>query len=120
MALLTEDFQQKILDTLRAEGLLDAATIDQAKKDAAAANKSVITQLSETGQVDEELLAHVTAQVSGVPYINLSTAMIGQDHRGIIIRRVWMNWRGIWIGTPVRRGWYRNHLSMGTELWAIQ
>lgn len=79
MALLTEDFQQKILDTLRAEGLLDAATIDQAKKDAAAANKSVITQLSETGQVDEELLAHVTAQVSGVPYINLSTAMIGQE-----------------------------------------
>lgn len=79
MALLTEDFQQKILDTLRAEGLLDAATIDQAKKDAAAANKSVITQLSEAGQVDEELLAHVTAQVSGVPYINLSTAMIGQE-----------------------------------------
>ena len=78
MALLTGDIQEKIVTLLIEEGLVSGTTIDGAKTDAQKNNKPLIELLTERNIVDDELLTHATAQVSGVPYVNLSNSVIDQ------------------------------------------
>lgn len=79
MALLTDDIQEKLIALLIQEGLVAEevlrATEDEAKKQ----NKPMMVVLNERGVVDDELLTHAIAQVSGVPYVNLSNSIIDQD-----------------------------------------
>ena len=42
------------------------------KRTHATAKKPLLALLTESGIVDDELLTHATAQVSGVPYVNLT------------------------------------------------
>ncbi len=79
MALMTADIQEKLLSLLVEEGLLSRSEVTQAIQDAETDKKSVLGLLTERGSVDEELLTHATAQVSGVPYVNLSNTLISQD-----------------------------------------
>lgn len=78
MALLTGDMQAKLATLLVEEGLVAADTITDASRQAEAQNKSLVAVLTAKGIVDEELLTHATAQVSGVPYVNLSNTLIDQ------------------------------------------
>jgi type IV pilus assembly protein PilB len=78
MALLTAELQDKLLDLLRDEGLLMESQIEAAKNEAANSKKPVLGILTEQGLVDSELLTHATAQVSGVPYVNLRNAVIDE------------------------------------------
>lgn len=78
MALMTPEIQEKLLQLLTDEGLIAAAQIDEAKAESQTANKPVLTVLSEKGALDEELLTHATAQVSGVPYVNLGASLIDE------------------------------------------
>ena len=50
-------------------------TSDRATKE----GKPLFTLLTEEGAVDTELLTHAVAQVSGVPYVNLTGSIIDQD-----------------------------------------
>ncbi|MNS75598.1 Type II secretion system protein E [compost metagenome] len=52
--------------------------IDEANAEAAQTNKPLFSILAEKHIVDDELLAHAIAQVSGVPYVNLSNSLIDQ------------------------------------------
>lgn len=79
MALLTSDIQEKLISLLTEEGLVDASILKTAEDDAAKTNKPLFAILTEQGSVDDELLTHAIAQVSGVPYVNLSTSIIDQD-----------------------------------------
>ncbi|MDX2776305.1 ATPase, T2SS/T4P/T4SS family [Streptomyces caniscabiei] len=79
MALLTSDLQEKLIALLTEEGLVDEKVLRQAEDDAAKSNKPLLAMLTEEGIVDDELLAHAIAQVSGVPYVNLSNSIIDQD-----------------------------------------
>ncbi|MEP6710108.1 MAG: type II/IV secretion system protein, partial [Candidatus Saccharibacteria bacterium] len=79
MALLTTDIQGKLTDLLVQEGLVAAEVITEAQKAAAASTKPLLSILTEQGVVNDELLTHATAQVSGVPYVNLSNSIISQD-----------------------------------------
>lgn len=79
MALLTSDLQEKLIALLTEEGLVDEKTLRQAEDDAAKSNKPLLAMLTEEGIVDDELLTHAIAQVSGVPYVNLSSSIIDQD-----------------------------------------
>lgn len=76
---MTADIQDKLLSLLVEEGLLTQVEVTQAIEEAESAKKSVLGVLTERGAVDEELLTHATAQVSGVPYVNLSNTLISQD-----------------------------------------
>jgi type IV pilus assembly protein PilB len=76
---MTADLQDKLLGLLVDEGLVDSAVIDTAEQTATSSNKPLLTVLAEMGAVDDELLTHATAQVSGVPYVNLSSTLINQD-----------------------------------------
>lgn len=79
MALLTGDIQEKLIALLKEEGLVAEDALQQAEADAAKTNKPLLALLSEQGIVDEELLTHAIAQVSGVPYVNLTNSLIDQD-----------------------------------------
>lgn len=76
MALLTPETQEKLLTLLTSEGLVAQATIDEAQATATKAAKPVVSVLLDSGVLDEELLTHAVAQVSGVPYANLSNTLI--------------------------------------------
>jgi type IV pilus assembly protein PilB len=78
MALLTSDIQDKLIDLLVSEGLVRQEVIDQANAEVAQTNKPLFSILAERHIVDDELLAHAIAQVSGVPYVNLSNSIIDQ------------------------------------------
>jgi type IV pilus assembly protein PilB len=78
MALLTTDMQEKLLELLVQEGLVAQDVIDQTQSEAATNNKPIMSALTEQGVVDEELLTHAIAVVSGVPYVNLSSSLIDQ------------------------------------------
>jgi type IV pilus assembly protein PilB len=79
MALLTSDIQEKLITLLTEEGLVAADVLRGAEDDAAKLNKPLMAVLTEQGVVDDELLTHAIAQVSGVPYVNLSNSIIDQD-----------------------------------------
>lgn len=79
MALLTSDMQEKLITLLTEEGLVSADVLKNAQDDAAKLNKPLMAVLTEQGAVDDELLTHAIAQVSGVPYVNLSNSIIDQD-----------------------------------------
>lgn len=79
MALLTDDMQAKLTKLLVDEGLLAQATLDQASAEATRQKKPLFTYLAEANVVDDELLTHAIAQVSGVPYVNLTNSLIDQN-----------------------------------------
>lgn len=79
MALLTSDMQEKLIGLLVDEGLVAQDVLKQAEDDAATTNKPLLAVLSDQGVVDDELLTHAIAQVSGVPYVNLSNSIIEQE-----------------------------------------
>lgn len=84
MALLTPEIQEKLLSLFEDEGLVAADQIKAAETESASANKPVVSLLVEKGLVDDELLTHATAQVSGVPYVNLQGSLIDEKILGLL------------------------------------
>lgn len=79
MPLLTPDTQVKLVDLLVDEGLVCREILDAAQEDAVKQSKPLLGYLTEQKIVDDELLTHAIAQVSGVPYVNLSNSIIDQS-----------------------------------------
>lgn len=79
MALLTDDIQDKLIKLLVNEGLIEQSVIDDAKQRANELKKPLLTFLTDENILDNELLVHAVAQVSGVPYVNLQNSTISQD-----------------------------------------
>jgi type IV pilus assembly protein PilB len=79
VALLTDDIQEKLTALLIEEGLVAESVLSSASEEAKRLGKPLLVVLNEQGVVDDELLTHATAQVSGVPYVNLSNSIINQD-----------------------------------------
>lgn len=79
MALLTDDIQERLVDLLIEEGLVAESVLRSAEEEAKKQSKPLLVILNEQGVVDDELLTHAIAQVSGVPYVNLSNSLINQD-----------------------------------------
>lgn len=78
MALLTDEIQEKLLKLLVDEGLVATSTIEATKERAAKESRPLFTLMNEQGDIDDELLTHAIAQVSGVPYVNLANTIIDQ------------------------------------------
>ena len=79
MALLTDDIQEKLVNLLIGEGLVEESVLKETSDRATKESKPLFTLLTEEGAVDTELLTHAVAQVSGVPYVNLTGSIIDQD-----------------------------------------
>ncbi len=79
MALLTDDIQGKLTALLVDEGLVAADVMKQAQTQAAKTNTPLFSLLADQAIIDDELLTHAIAQVSGVPYVNLLNTIIDQN-----------------------------------------
>jgi type IV pilus assembly protein PilB len=79
VALLTDDIQEKLTTLLISEGLVSADIIETAKSQAASTSKPLFSLLTDQDIIDDELLTHAIAQVSGVPYVNLASTLIDQN-----------------------------------------
>lgn len=78
MPLLTADIQTKLVSLLIDEGLVSDSVLQDAKATSSKTNQPLLGLLTEKGIVDDELLTHAIAQVSGVPYVNLTNSVIDQ------------------------------------------
>ena len=74
MALLTDDIQERLINLLIEEGLVATDTITSAKAEATKASKPLFSYLTDQDIIDDELLTHAIAQVSGVPYVNFGAS----------------------------------------------
>lgn len=79
MPLMTSGIQDKLLALLVDEGLLGKDDLSQATEQSKKDNAPLLSVLTKSGLVSDELLTHATAQVSGVPYVNLTNSIIDQD-----------------------------------------
>ncbi len=79
MPLLTDDIQEKLVKLLVDEGLVTSSTLQLAQQTSVQQKKPLFSLLTEQNIVDDELLTHAIAQVSGVPYVNLSNILIDQN-----------------------------------------
>lgn len=79
MSLLTDDIQEKLTTLLVEEGLVAEQAIAAAKAEASESKAPLFSLLTQKGIIDNELLTHAIAQVSGVPYVNLANTLIDQS-----------------------------------------
>jgi len=79
MALLTDDIQDKLIKLLVEEGLVSSDVLESARIESTKISKPLFSLLTEQNIVDDELLTHAIAQVSGVPYVNLANILIDQS-----------------------------------------
>lgn len=84
MPLMTDDIQKHLLTLLKDEGLLSDGDLQEAQTEADRTKVPLFTVLANQGTLDDELLAHAIAQVSGVPYINLTNSIIDQNILSLI------------------------------------
>lgn len=78
MALLTTDIQEKLMTLLSEEGLVSKSVLQSAMEESKTSKKPLFALLSEKHIIDDEMLTHAIAQVSGVPYVNLTNSLINQ------------------------------------------
>lgn len=87
MVLLDSDMEERLAQLLIAEGLVSQLVINENKKQASA-DKPLSKLLVEKNIIDEEILTHAIAQISGVPYVNLSNSVIDQSILGLLPEEV--------------------------------
>lgn len=78
MALLTTDMQEKLIVLLTEEGLVSGDVLHAAEEESVTTSKPLFALLTERHIIDDEMLTHAIAQVSGVPYVNLTNSVIEQ------------------------------------------
>lgn len=79
MAILTSEMQVKLVDLLINEGLVEKSVILAAEEESSNTKQPLFGVLTTKQAVDDELLTHAIAQVSGVPYVNLVNTIIDQS-----------------------------------------
>lgn len=79
MTLITSEIQEKLAKLLVEEGLLRGEVVQNAIADAKAHDQTLVFHLFENNILDNEILVHAVAHVSGIPYVNLENTNISQD-----------------------------------------
>ncbi len=79
MAVLAKLAQEKVAELLVSEGLADAELVRGAHAKADAEKKPLLDVLLDEHIANEEMIAHATAVVIGVPYVNLNGVRLDQD-----------------------------------------
>ncbi len=79
MALLTTDMQDKLVALLTEEGLVSRSVLDAALLESQSTKEPLFALLSDKRIIDDEMLTHAIAQISGVPYVNLTNSLVNQQ-----------------------------------------
>lgn len=79
MSLLTKEAQDKIVRLLIEEGLINKKLAEQAIETAKQAQKPILALLLEQKLVSNETLTHATANIIGIPYVDLKNVRMEQE-----------------------------------------
>ena len=79
MALLTKEAEERIINLLLSEGLADSNLVFTIKEEAEMNNKPVLAELISRKIISDDMVAHATAVIIGVPYVELKNITIDQD-----------------------------------------
>ena len=79
MALLTKEAEDKIIDLLLNEGLADSNLVQAVKEEAERGGKPALAELTQRKIISDDMVAHATALIIGVPYVELKNIDIDQD-----------------------------------------
>lgn len=79
MALLTKETQDKVIKLLIDEGLADGAAVKTATDEAAKNKQPLIAYLTSKGIINTEMVAHATAVVIGVQYVDLKNVTMDRE-----------------------------------------
>lgn len=79
MTLLTAEMQNKLTTLLAEEGLVSQVVLDTILHESESLKRPFFELLTEQHIIDEEMLTHALAQLSGVPYVNLTNTIVGQQ-----------------------------------------
>ena len=69
MALLTKEGLDRVVELLVSEGLADPAEVQRVQREAAQTKRPLMEALASQRIVTNEMIAHATAVVMGVPYV---------------------------------------------------
>lgn len=86
MSDLSVESEGRIIDLLIDEGLVDYGVVDNVRQRIAAEGGSVIKDLLSKKVISDDMVAHATAVITGVPYVELKNIDIDQDILGKIPR----------------------------------
>ena len=79
MALLTRETQDKVVKLLVDEGLADPALVKSAQDEVQKTKQPLIAYLTSKGIVNNEMVAHATAVVIGVQYVDLKNVTMDRE-----------------------------------------
>ena len=79
MALLTKAAQAKIVDLLINEGLAEETLVRKIQQEAEKANKPILAELVAQKIISDDMVAHATAVIIGVPYVELKNIRMDQE-----------------------------------------
>lgn len=78
MALLTKEGLDRVVELLVSEGLADPAEVQRVQQEAAQTKRPLMEALAAQRIVTNEMIAHATAVVMGVPYVDLKNVEMNQ------------------------------------------
>lgn len=99
MSILTDENQKKLEALLVSEGLIKADELAKYQKQ----SKPVVSALIEDKKLNNETLTRLIAQVSGVPYVNLSAAQIDATVLDLLSRDVAEHFMAVPLGETQKR-----------------
>lgn len=76
MAVLTDDYRQKLEALLVEDKVLSKEQMEEHRQAAAKSGTPLLSELVQSKVVSDEVLTHTIAKVSGVPYVNLANTTI--------------------------------------------
>lgn len=79
MALLTKEAEERIITLLLNEGLADSNLVFTIKEEAEMNNRPVLAELISHKIISDDMVAHATAVIIGVPYVELKNITIDQE-----------------------------------------
>ena len=79
MALLTRDAMQKVIELLVAEGLVDPDDLNRVQNEVAQTRQPLMEALTTQRIVNDDMLAHATAVMLNIPYVNLRNVEMPQS-----------------------------------------
>ena len=98
MAVLTEELQGKLEQLLVSDGVITKEALEDNRKTAKTAGVPFLTQLIQNHAVDNETLTRAIAQVSSVPYVNLTDATIDQKVLSLLPRETAERYMAVPLG----------------------
>ena len=79
MALLTKEAQEKVVQLLISEGLVNADAVKTAQAEVQKTKQPILAYLTSKGLANAEAVTHATAVIIGVPYVNLKNVRMDQE-----------------------------------------